>query len=298
MSLRIVTIVARHGDTKYPNALDDLDRFYARFLPGVGRETVVVDNTLPESHREPLSQTSTLIGGSNVAWEFSAWDSGMAFLGKRILEFDFVHLVTSAFRELYTAYLERFDTRMLAAVQGRAVAVGHIDRYNEPVQMFGRVSQSWLRSSFLFVPPTELRLLASLVSVTDGAAFFSGDPASPFRADAPLDSGYRENILGWLTGAGTGQGVIWHSRFGLDQKALVLFEAKALAILNEHALTICLRAQGCATVDTTWLAARVARFGSAAVSRGVIPHWRDQLAGRDVDAVPLEAEDEFVVRIA
>ena len=83
----------------------------------------------------------------------------------------------------------------------------------------------------------------------DGTAFFSGDPANPFRVDAPLDDEYRANILGWLVGEGTGQGVVWHSRFDLDQSALALFEAKTLAILNEHALTIRLRAQGCATVD-------------------------------------------------
>jgi hypothetical protein len=290
MTMRVLAIVARHGDTNYPNALDELDRFYARFLSGVRRETVIIDNALPGTHRELLSDTRILIGGSNSAWEFSAWECGLAFIGKRILEFDFVHFVTSAFRELYTAYLDRLDTSTLSAVLGRAVAVGHIDYYNRPIRFFNRVSQSWLRSSFLFIPTAELRLLGTPVSVVDGTAFFSGDPANPFRVDAPLDEEYRANILGWLVGEGTGQGVVWHSRFDLDQSALALFEAKTLAILNEHALTIRLRAQGCATVDATWLATRVGRFGSATVSQGVIPHWCDQLAGRDVDAVRLEAE--------
>jgi hypothetical protein len=287
-TMRIATLFLRHGDGKYPNALNELDRFYARCLTDVRRETVVIDNALPETHQETLSDTSVLIGGSNAAWEFSGWDSGLAFLGKRILEFDFVHLVTSAFRELYTAYLDRFNTSMLAAVEGRAVAVGHIDCYNRPVTVLGRVSQSWLRSSFLVIPPAELRLLGTLVSVADGAAFFSGDAASPFRVDAPLDEEYRTNILGWLTGGGTGQGMVWHSRFHLDENSLALFESKTLAILNEHALTIRLRAQGCATVDATWLATRVACVGAPTVSQGPIPHWRDQLAGRDMDAVLLE----------
>jgi hypothetical protein len=165
--------------------------------------------------------------------------------------------------------------------------VGHIDRYGTPVSFLGRVFQSWLRTSSLFVSPTELRLLGSLVSVTDGKAFFSGDPANPFRSDAPLDAAYRENILGWLTGAGTGQGVTWHSRFDLSRETLAFFEAKALSILNEHALTIRLRAQGCATVDATWLAAKVAQLGDRVSLQGAIPDWRDQLAGRDVDVVPL-----------
>jgi len=288
MTMRILTIFARHGDVKYTSALDELDSFYARFLPEVVRETVIVDNALPETHRICLSPGSILVGGSNRAWEFSAWDSGLAFAGRRVLEFDYIHLVTSAFRQLYTAYLERFDITMLAALRGRAVAVGHIDRFNEPVRIFGRVSQSWLRSSFLLIPPTELRLLGSLVSVTDGRAIFSGDPASPFRHDAPISEGYRANILGWLTGAGTGQGFVWHSRFDLDPKALAMFEAKTLAILNEHALAVRLRAQGCATVDATWLSGCVARGGGAAISRDVIPCWQEQLADRDTDAVPLQ----------
>jgi hypothetical protein len=285
--MRILTMVARHGDTQYPDTLDELDRFYARFLSGVWRETVIVDNSLPENHREPLPDTGVLIGGSNLAWEFSAWESGLAFLGKRILEFDFVHFVTSAFRQLYTAYLERFDTNMLSAVQGRAVAIGNIDCWNRPVRIFDRVFQSWLRSSFLFIPPVELCLLGTPASVATGTAFFSGDATHPFRADAPLDEELRSNILGWLTGEGSGQGAVWHSRFDLDQNSLPLFEAKTLAILNEYALTIRLRAQGCTAVDATWLATHVARVRPPAVSQGAFPHWRDQLAGRDVDAVQL-----------
>ena len=68
------------------------------------------------------------------------------------------------FRELYTAYLDRLDTSTLSAVLGRAVAVGHIDYYNRPIRFFNRVSQSWLRSSFLFIPTAELRLLGTPVS--------------------------------------------------------------------------------------------------------------------------------------
>jgi hypothetical protein len=81
----------------------------------------------------------------------------------------------------------------------------------------------------------------------------------------------------------------WHSRFRLEATTLAEFEAKALAILNEHALTIRMRTQGCAPVDATWLATQVARVGAVAVAGGPIPDWREQLAGRDLDAVPLPA---------
>jgi hypothetical protein len=283
--MRIATLFCRHGSTKYRLAIDQLDDFYVRRLPDVDRELVLIDNSLPETYREPLGERRTLIGGSNRAWEFSAWDSGLAFLGERLLGFDFVHLVTSAFGELYTRYIERFDISLLGGVRGRAAAVGHIDQYNEPVQLFGRISQSWIRSCFFFVPAVELRLLGSLVSITDGTAFFSGNPANPFRPDAPLCPIYRDYIIGWLTGAGTGQGVIWHSRFALDTETLPLFEAKVLTVLNEHALSLRLRAQGCAMVDATWLAAQLGSMVGVKKQPGEWPHWRDQLARRDVDAV-------------
>jgi hypothetical protein len=186
---------------------------------------------------------------------------------------------------LYTRYLDRFDVDMLELIRGRAAAVGHIDRYDAPVTIDGRSLRSWLRSSFILLPPTELRLLGSLVSVDDPRPFFSGDPLAPFRTEAPLSTRYRDYILGWLTGSGTGQDVEWHSRFELTPATLSLFEAKAMAILNEQVLSSRLRAQGCALVDATWLATHRARL-PADEALGPIPDWRWQITGRDVDAAP------------
>jgi hypothetical protein len=145
--------------------------------------------------------------------------------------------------------------------------------------------RSWLRSSFVFLPPAELQLLGSLVSIDAPRAFFSGDPCAPFRSDAPLSTRYRDYIRDWLTGPGTGQGVEWHSRFELTQATLRLFEAKAMAIINEQVLSARLRAQGCALIDATWLATRRARLPTDDVL-DVIPSWRRQITARDVDAAP------------
>jgi hypothetical protein len=288
VSLRIVVLLARHGADAHAGALEELRAFYDRRLPKTSREFLVIDNALPASWREP-SEAATLIGAAEGAREFSSWQAGLDALGDRVAGFDFVHLATAAFQALYATYIERFDEHMLEAVKGRAAAVGHIDRYDAPVRLFGRASQSWLRSSFVFLPPTELRLLRSLLSVTDGEALFSGDPARPFRADAPIDAAYQSYITGWLTAEeGTGQGVTWHSRFKLDAETLPLFEAKSLAILNEHALTVRLREQGCAAVDATWLATVAANQHRSRRESGAIPPWRDQLAQRDVDSVRVD----------
>jgi hypothetical protein len=278
--MRILSILARYGTEKYPEALSDLRSFHRARLPSANCDVLVVDNAGGEFRGEPRG--IQVIGGSNRNWEFSAWDEGLTHVGARIREYDLVHLVTSAFRTLYTRYIDRCDERTLGLIMGRRVALGHVDYYNEPVELLGNLSQCWIRSSFLFLPPTELAKLGTLVGVTDPAPFFSGSPATPFRADAPVSENYRRYVVDWLTGGGTGQGVTWHSRFALTSDTLQHFHSKALAIFNEHLLTIRLRRQGCAIVDATWLATQSTRRHSHA---DPIPDWREQLAGRDTDAI-------------
>jgi hypothetical protein len=284
--MRILTLLARHGTATYADADAAIDDLFARQMPDVAHDLLVVDNALPEPHHETLGPGRDLIGGANTHWEFSAWDRGVAWLGERIEGYDFVNLATSAFRMLYTRYLDRFDDGMLELVRGRAAAVGHIDYYGASVTLGDRALRSWLRSSFIVLPPVELRLLGSLVGVADSGPFFSGDPGAPFRDDAPLSASYQNYIIGWLTGAGTGQGTQWHSRFTLTEATLDLFEAKAMAILNEQVLASRLRARGCALVDATWLATRRIRL-PAGGPLGAIPGWRWQITQRDVDAAPL-----------
>lgn len=284
MKMKILTLMVRHGTEKYKNAVDDIVDLFARQMQGVDWDLVVVDNTLPEGYCERLGKSQTLVGGSNAHREFSSWDSGIAYVSPRLATYDLVHLATEAFRTLYTRYLDRITAQTLELILGRGAAVGHIDYYNSPVLICARRSQAWLRSSFVFLPPAELSMLGSLVSIKTAAAFFSGDPSSPFRETAPLSENYRAYIQEWLTGEGTGQGVEWHSRFTLSPDTLSVFEDKATAILNEHLLSVRLRAQGCAMVDAIWLATRASTL-SPRQGLGVIPNWRDQLISRDTDAV-------------
>ena len=287
--MRILTLLVRHGTDKFPDAIDDVAALFARQFPDAEWNLVVVDNKLPESHVEALTRSRTLIGGSNAMREFSAWESGLAYVGHRLASYDFVNLATEAFRTLYVAYLDRFDTRMLRAVMGRCAVVGHIDRYNDPVLLFGRQSQAWLRTSFVFLPPAELKMLGSLISGVEPAGIFSGNLEAPFLPDAPLSQNYRDYIVGWLTGEGTGQGVEWHSRFMLSHETLPQFQGKVIAILSEHMFSIRLRTQGCAMVDTTWLASRTDKSLRNGHALGPIPSWRRQLTERDTDAVPASA---------
>jgi hypothetical protein len=236
---------------------------------------------LPAGHLEKLGSDMTVLGGDNSFSEFSAADVALSWIGHRIWSYDLVHLATAAFNTLYVGYLERFDMRMLRTIAARPVCVGHIDCYNDPIRLLSYHSQHWIRTSFLFLPPTELKALGSLVSFRDRKRMFSGDPEQPFRGDAPLSEQYRRYIYDWLTGGDIGQGVTWHSGFTLTHETLAEFERKALAILNEHLFAIRLRAQGCRVVDTTWLATQLSNRGTQDVNWRL--GWRQQLAGRGLD---------------
>jgi len=283
--MRILTLFVRHGTEKYSDALDELRKFQRSRLPSARHDLLVIDNG-PGGLPLVGSSNGDVIRGSNAYWEFSAWDDGLRHVGSRTRDYDFVHLVTSAFRTLYTRYIDRFHIGMLDRVAGRGIALGHIDYYNEPVELLRYPTQAWIRSSFVFIPPAELATLGCLVGLADTSRFFSGDPAHPFRPDAPLSENYKRYIFDWLTGQGTGQGVTWHSRFTLSTETLPFFQAKAMAMLNEQLLAIRLRKQGCALVDATWLATLTPQSAAFEVLES-IPHWRIQLAQRDTDAVPV-----------
>jgi hypothetical protein len=282
-SMRVLTILTRFG-TDYPHAKEEIGEIFTRQMPAVDRKVVIVDNALPRDVVDE-GDGAVLLGGDNSAREFSAFDRALDFVGSDIWSYDLVHFATGAFNSLYVAYLERFDTRLLEALTGRAACVGHVDCYNEPIEVLTYRSQHWMRSCFFFLPPAEVAALGSLVSVADGGPFFSGNPDEPFRVDAPISLRYRQYITQWLTGGDIGQGVEWHSSFALTRDTVPAFEQKARAILNEQLLGIRLRALGCHLVDVTWLSAML-RHKSPLEIAWTTP-WREQLASRDRDALVL-----------
>jgi hypothetical protein len=278
--MRIVTLLARHGTQKYPHAVDNVGAMFAHRPGELDHETIVIDNDLPVGYEASLGEGTTLLGSSNESWEFSAWDRGIRHLADHIDDYDLVHLTTSAFQALDQSHLDDLDPRVLDLVVDRPAVVGPIDYYPAPIVVHGYASQAWLRSSWIFLPPRELKLLGSVVSVTDRTALFSGDALQPFRDDGPLSANYQDYIVGWLTGEGTGLGWPWHSRFRLTAETLDYFQAKTAAIINEHMLSVRLRLQGCSMVDPTWLAERRAQLCDGQ-ALGSIPHWTWQVAARD-----------------
>jgi hypothetical protein len=273
--LRVLSILVRHGLAKYAIAEAELNALYQRQLSDVTRELIVVDNAVDRDFVETLPGR-TLIGGDNSSHEFSGFDRAIAHVGGRIWSFDVVQLGTSAFQQLVTDYLSHFSTRMLERMTARPVALGHIDCHNEAVEILGYQSQHWMRTACFFLPPAEVKALGTFVSVRpDG--FFSHDTGRPFLADAPLNDRYRRYLTDWLTGADIGQGVSWHSPMKLTPETLPVFEQRARAIMNEHMLSIRLRAMSCRLTDVMWLAGRMHEDADP-LGRRV--DWRQQLGPR------------------
>jgi hypothetical protein len=280
--MRVLTIFVRTGTTKYATAEEELSQLFRTQLPQVERTTIVVDTALPPCEAE-RSTKRVVIGGDNSVREFSAFDSGVAAAGHDIWDYDLVNFTTAAFRQLYWDYLERFRPEVLSSIVGRAACLGHIDCYNRPIEVRGCVSQHWLRTACIFLPPTELKILGTFVSTRDREEWFSGDPSAPFRADAPLSDSYKKLIIDWLVGNDIGQGVKWHTRITLDEENLPEFERKAMAILNEHLFGVRLRAARCRTIDVTWLSGQLAGRRREPVDWNT--PWFRQLANRDRHAL-------------
>lgn len=275
--LRLLTLLVRHGTERYPDADRRLDALLSRTLPDVERSTVIIDNALPSGLKSACGSQCFLIGGDNTDWEFSGWNVGLRFAGGLARPFDLIHFATDAFEQFDAAAPARITAPMLEALRFGPAAAGHIDFFNEPAELFGQPVQFWLRSSFFFLRPAEVRALGSMVSLLDKRAVFSGDPGQPFRKGSSVSGRLADYLTGWLTGEGTGQGVQWHSRFVLNAGTLPFFEAKAAAILNELLLSQRLLSAGCWLADISWL---VPALGGSVTGRLFEERWDSQIRNR------------------
>jgi hypothetical protein len=278
--MRVLVLLVRYGSGKYGDALLDLDRIYQRYAPGVTRMTFVIDNALPGDLTKNLADNIVLMGGDNTQWEFSGWQRAIDAVDDEITGYDVIHFVTSAFRTHYTAYLDRFSERIVEAVAERPIATGHIDYYPYPIRLGTYVSRHWIRSSFWLINTVELLRLRGLITIADDRGLFSTQGDWPFAEGALLSRGYQELIHRWLTSSqGTGQSVEWHSRFDLSDETRTLFQDKSIAIMNEHLLSIRLRAQGTHLLDMTYLA-EITEAKEPFPQQ--FPSWRTQLQLRGI----------------
>jgi hypothetical protein len=245
--LKVLCLFLRYGMNDHPQGLSDLTNWYGQKMDPAQVTTWIIDNKLEGDVDGIDLQTGfRLLSGDNLQREFSGFQKVLIQHREEIESYDLIHFVTSAFNTLFTGYLDYFQPTQLEWVTHRPICLGHIDSYDEPVQVAGEISQSWIRTCFFFASPDTIYSLSSMVSFQEEQQFFSAD--GNFLNQDQLSETYKQYITSWLTGE-TMQGVSWHSEIP-DTKSFI---GKSLAILNEHMLSIRLRKAGINLVDYFWL---------------------------------------------
>jgi glycosyltransferase involved in cell wall biosynthesis len=250
--VRILSLFVRYGDVDYCGAYESLMALYSSKFPDIEIDSVIIDTALPEGTEAHIGLKGLLIGGNNCRREFSAWDQALIRFNHDLHKYDLVHLVTSAFQNEYSGFYDLLCPEMLDYVCiVPHVVLAHIDAYPERVRLFGRGFQTWGCSKFLFMRPVDLKMLGGVAAPFSSEEIFSFDGKNPFCNNAPLSENYIGFLQDWITGDGLPHGK-WHSVFNYQKDTVSRFNAKALAILDEHSLSMRIRESGARIVDFTY----------------------------------------------
>jgi hypothetical protein len=247
---RLAVVFVQHDRRRYRRALPRL----LGALGSLQAETtfVVVDNAVAGDWSHAVSDTLFHVGGDNSAWEFSAFDKGLAWLAGQGRRADVYALATDALLAYGEDFLDLVDDQVVDCCLRRPACVGWIDSFMERCEILGHAYDAWLRTSLLFISGEVLAEVRPLASRLDDADLFGPGPAQPFRRDAPVSENLRRLLLDWLTTNGveaSGLDEGWHSRFRLDASTFPRFKAKVKAILREQLLSARLKALGVACYD-------------------------------------------------
>ena len=256
---KILCLYLRYGPDDYPGGLDTLMRWYEekQVTRNVSLTVWIIDNKIEkEFDGVDLESGFRLLSGDNAQREFSGFQKVITKYRKEIESYDVIHFVTSAFDQLYTGYRDYFDLNYLYPILHRPYCLGHIDTYDEPIELMGVSSQSWIRTCFFFLSPTSLYSIKDVNSLKERGEIFDGK--GNFRENGSIDITYQNYIKRWLKGERM-QGVAWHGAVKDGSE----FMDKTLAILNEHMLSIKFRTSGVKLIDFYWLMRNIKEVNSS-----------------------------------
>jgi hypothetical protein len=251
----LAVVLAQYDRTLYKDALPRL-MTVVDGLCSADSTVVVVDNREEGPWSHTVSGRLHHIGGDNSAWEFSAFDRGIAWLTEQGLQPDVYTFVTDAFLRYGDDYLDLIDDHVLDWCQRLDACIGWVDSFMETCTILDLRCDAWLRTSFVFMPASALARLTPLAVPLDDAAIFGTTAQEPFLPEAPVSENLRALILEWLTSnplSNRRGDDVWHSRFELDQETFAFFKDKAKAILRELLLSARIREAGIAAYDYRFL---------------------------------------------
>ncbi len=274
--LELAVVCVQYDRQKYAGALERLIGFLEG-LSGVDYTLVVVDNGNPGNWFHELSRNVVHLGGDNQAWEFSAFDKGLAFLEERQQSCDLFAFATDACSAYGSDYLNLIDIDVLRCGIELEACFGWIDTFAEPLTAVRYYYRDWIRTSLFFVPSGQLPQLTPLATPFDRALLFSESPEIPFLDSAPLSDNLKNRLLAWLTTHRTEVVLeeVWHSQFELDASSFGFFQDKVSAILREHLLSARIQYEGIPGFDLRLLRQLVdADRSPASLSQQARDEWQ------------------------
>ncbi len=250
--IRLTFVFLQFDRAKYPAALERLIAL-AVSLDAADYRIVVVDNARPGPWRHEVSDRITHLGGDNSAWEFSAFDRGVAAFEAEGAVPDLYAFVTDAFLAYGDDYLDLVTNATLGYALGLGACIGWVDNFDggRECTIDGRTYDAWMRTSLLFMPAAIRTALGALSTPLDREAIFGTEAQTPFRESAPVSANLRSLLLSWLTTRPTDSGLqeAWHSQMELTEATFDAFRDKVCAILREHLLSARLRELGTPCFD-------------------------------------------------
>ncbi len=252
--LRLVVFFCQYDRSKYQGSFERLVRIVDGWT-GIDWKIVVLDNARPGDWVHVVSGRIVQVGGDNTGWEFSAFDKGIDYVRRDAdpPDFDLYLFVTDAFLAYGEEYLQRIDEFALRASAESGACLGWMDSFGETCQILDHEYDTWIRTSFLFVPASQLETIRPLCIPLDIDDIFGPGPELPFLPDAPVSQNLQRFLLGWLVGVETELTDTWHSRFELSDETFPVFRAKTLAILREHLLSARLKSAGVPCFDFRYI---------------------------------------------
>lgn len=247
---RITAILSQYDRTKHrgsiPRLISVLDR--SELLTNL----IVVDNAREGDWTHRISDDFVQAGGDNSLREFSAFDRGFEVAAREGLECDAFLLVTDAFRAYGDDFLNLFDERVVECCSRLNACVGWMDSYMEECRIGRFAYDTWIRTSFVLVPPSLVELLRPMGADLSDLRLFTGDPEAPFSERADVSENLRSVLVEWLTNREVETSRLeerWHSRFDLTEETLPFFQAKVTAILLEHLMSAKLKSYAVPAYD-------------------------------------------------
>ncbi len=243
--------MTQYDREKYRSALGAVMRTF-HGLPAVDPTFIVIDNKREGDWVHQVSGNLVHIGGENRAFEFSAFDKGLAYLRQAGQPADVFVFATDALLAYGSDFLDLIDGNVIDVVTGLNACVGWMDSFGQECEIGNCTYGAWIRTSLVFVPPALLPSLEPFAANLDDLRLFDDATGTPFGNQARISSNLQQLLLGWLTtnqGSGTQLGETWHSRFALNPETTAFFRAKVSAILREHLLSGKLQSAGIPCYD-------------------------------------------------